>query len=64
MFDQVDPSHLPPNPIDGYHGFFLESVYDDSSGASCRAYTAEFPHGVHRDLSYSPPGLVFYTRPV
>jgi hypothetical protein len=59
MFDQVDPGHLPPNPIDGYHDFFLESVYEGTSGAACRAYTAAFPLGVHRNASYSPPGLVF-----
>jgi hypothetical protein len=59
MFDQLDPSYLPPAPILGSYNFLLESVYDDASGAACRAYTAEFPRGVHRNLAYSPPGLAF-----
>lgn len=58
-FDQVDPIHLPPAPILGSYNFFLESVYDDASGAACRSYTPEFVRGVHRNPSYSPPGLVF-----
>ena len=57
MFDQAISANLPPTPIFGYDDFFLESVYD-GSGAHCRSYTAEFPHGVHRNASYSPPGLM------
>ncbi|WAS96697.1 ADYC domain-containing protein [Nannocystis punicea] len=59
LFDQVDPGYLPPNSLLGYYDFFLESVYEGTSGAACRAYTAAFPLGVHRNASYSPPGLVF-----
>lgn len=58
MFDQVDLNALPPTPILGYYDFFLESVYDGSSGANCRSYTDKFPYGVHRNASFSPPGLV------
>ncbi|MBZ5711972.1 ADYC domain-containing protein [Nannocystis pusilla] len=58
MFDQLDPSYLPPAPIVGSYNFVLESVYS-TSGASCKSYTSAFPEGVHRNPTYSPPGLVF-----
>lgn len=57
MFDQAVSANLPPPPIMGYEAFFLESVYD-GAGAHCRSYTAQFPYGVHRNASYSPPGLM------
>ncbi|MCY1058507.1 ADYC domain-containing protein [Nannocystis sp. SCPEA4] len=58
MFDQLDPSYLPPAPIVGSYQFVLESVYS-TTGASCKSYSTFFPEGVHRNPVYSPPGDVF-----